>query len=57
MQTEKRCISTNERLTNSVGSVVFKCPNCADYEIIRSKKAREIVAKYVCPKCGFEGPN
>ena len=57
METEKRCISTNERITNNVGSVSFKCPGCNKYEIIRSKKAREIVAKYTCPECGFTGPN
>lgn len=56
MEAQKKCISTNARITNDSGSVIFKCPSCG-YEIIRSKKARQIVSKYVCPKCGFEGPN
>lgn len=56
METAKRCLSTNQKITNDVGAVIFNCPKCG-YEIVRSKKARQIVAKYVCPKCGFEGPN
>lgn len=54
---EKKCLSMNTRLTNDKGSVSFMCPSCGDYEIVRSKKARQIVAKYTCPKCGFTGPN
>ena len=53
----KICNATNVRIANDRGSVIFKCPSCQDADIIRSTKAREIVAKYVCPKCGFEGPN
>jgi len=54
---EKKCITFKTSLANEQGSVCFKCPKCSDYEITRSVKAREISAKYVCPKCGFEGPN
>lgn len=53
----KKCLSMNSTITNDVGSVTFKCPKCGEYEIVRSKKARQIVAKYTCPKCGFVGPN
>ncbi|MFT4311023.1 MAG: zinc finger domain-containing protein [Candidatus Woesearchaeota archaeon] len=56
MEALKKCTSTNTRITNDSGSVVFKCPKCG-HEIVRSKKARQIVARYVCPSCGFEGPN
>ncbi len=41
---------------NTHGSVTFPCPVCGE-KIIRTRNEREIVAKYVCPKCGFEGPN
>lgn len=51
------CTSTNTKVTNLTGTTKFMCPNCGKYEIIRSKKAREIVIKYKCPECGFEGPN
>ena len=57
METAKKCLATNVRITNDKGAVTFKCPNCNDYEIVRSKNARQIVAKYTCPKCGFTGPN
>ena len=52
----KRCLSTNQKIVNDVGAVIFKCPSCSE-EIVRSKKARMIVGKYTCPKCGFTGPN
>jgi Zn-ribbon RNA-binding protein len=51
------CSSTKNKITNDIGSTRFKCPNCGEYEIIRSKKARELAIKYTCPGCGFEGPN
>lgn len=52
----KKCISTKKRIDNDHGAVVFKCPKCMDYEIIRSTFARENALKYTCV-CGFEGPN
>ncbi len=51
------CISSNIRVTNQEGTTRFPCPNCLKYEIIRTGHARKIVAKYICPSCGFEGPN
>lgn len=54
---EKKCLSTNTRITNDRGAVSFKCPSCGEYEIVRSKHARQIVSKYTCPNCGFTGPN
>jgi len=39
------------------GSVKFPCPKCGKYEIVRPKKERQIVIKYKCPNCEFEGPN
>ncbi|MBL7056251.1 RNA-binding protein [Candidatus Woesearchaeota archaeon] len=41
----------------SEDSVVFKCPKCNEQEISRTKHERAIATKYVCPGCGFEGPN
>jgi len=37
--------------------VKFTCPNCGEVEIVRSQHDRSIAAEYVCPKCGFVGPN
>ncbi len=54
---EIKCISCKESITNKPGSVNFKCPKCGKAEIVRCKNCREIVAKYKCPECGFEGPN
>ncbi|MEM4711081.1 MAG: zinc finger domain-containing protein [Candidatus Woesearchaeota archaeon] len=51
------CISCKVSLINNKGATRFLCPNCGKYEITRCGKCREIVAKYVCPECGFEGPN
>lgn len=53
----KKCLAMNKTITNDKGSVTFKCPKCKEYDIVRSKSARQIVAKYTCPKCGFTGPN
>lgn len=55
--TYNECSSTKVRTTNLTGTTTFKCPKCGEAEITRSKKARELVIKYTCPKCGFEGPN
>ena len=52
-----RCSATKRVLTNDQGAVVFKCPNCMDATIVRSRQARMLSTKYTCPKCGFEGPN
>ncbi len=44
------------KLVNEVGSITFKCPNCGETEISRTRKARELSKEYKCPKCGFVGP-
>lgn len=51
------CISCKKDISNSRGSVRFKCPECSKYEIIRCRHCREIAAQYKCPECGFTGPN
>ncbi|MBD3259471.1 RNA-binding protein [Candidatus Woesearchaeota archaeon] len=51
------CSSCSTRITNSKGSIRFKCPNCGEGEIVRCAHCRKIAAKYTCPKCGFTGPN
>jgi Zn-ribbon RNA-binding protein len=53
----KECISCKRRIGNDPGSVVFTCPKCGQYEMSRCKRCRQIVAKYNCPSCNFEGPN
>ncbi|MBU0456708.1 MAG: zinc finger domain-containing protein [Nanoarchaeota archaeon] len=53
----KVCISTKKRIDNDSGAVSFKCPNCGNYEIVRSSYARENAIKYTCPSCDFTGPN
>jgi hypothetical protein len=57
MAEELQCISCKKPLTNDVGSVRFLCPNCGKALIARCRNCREIVSKYKCPNCGFEGPN
>ncbi|MBU0471360.1 MAG: DUF1610 domain-containing protein [Nanoarchaeota archaeon] len=52
-----KCNSCKKVLTNDTGSVSFLCPKCGKHTIIRCKNCRQIVAKYSCPGCGFEGPN
>ncbi len=51
------CGACKKRITNVKGTAKFMCPSCGKYPIIRCKHCREIVAKYKCPGCGFEGPN
>ena len=52
---ETKCSSTKQSISNDTGSVTFPCPVCGEM-ITRSTKARQNVAKYTCPKCGFVGP-
>jgi hypothetical protein len=52
-----KCTTCKTSLVNNKGAVRFMCPNCGKQEIARCGKCREIVAKYKCPECGFEGPN
>ncbi|MFH1510736.1 MAG: zinc finger domain-containing protein [Candidatus Woesearchaeota archaeon] len=51
------CSSCKKSITNSRGSVVFKCPQCKKTDIVRCKHCRQTVVKYACPECGFVGPN
>ena len=48
---------TGKSLANDKGSTSFPCPNCGKVIIQRTRKERELGVKYVCPSCGFEGPN
>jgi len=52
----KICSATKVRIDNDQGAVLFPCPKCGDYEIVRSSYARVNGLKYACV-CGFEGPN
>jgi Zn-ribbon RNA-binding protein len=52
-----KCITCKVSLANNKGAVKFLCPGCGKYEITRCGHCREIVAKYKCPECSFEGPN
>lgn len=54
--TEAKYDEYGSKLVNESGSATFKCPACSGTEISRSKKARELVKEYTCPKCGFIGP-
>lgn len=57
MDKKLHCSSCKVRITNLAGSTRFMCPSCGKFEIVRCKKCREIVTKYRCANCGFEGPN
>ena len=57
VEKDLKCSSCKEKITNTPGSIKFTCPACGKSEIIRCKHCREIVAKYKCPSCKFEGPN
>jgi len=51
------CNSCKTRIANQPGSVVFPCPKCGKYQIVRCYRCRRAAVKYKCPECGFEGPN
>lgn len=53
----KRCISTKKVIANDNGAACFKCPQCTNYEIVRSTFARANAIPYTCPSCEFTGPN
>jgi predicted RNA-binding Zn-ribbon protein involved in translation (DUF1610 family) len=57
MPKEKLVCSSCKKNAAARGTTRFKCPNCGKSEIIRCIHCREIVAKYKCPVCSFEGPN
>jgi hypothetical protein len=55
---EYKCITCKKKIDNDKGGATrFLCPSCGKYEITRCKHCREIVAKYNCPECQFNGPN
>ena len=49
------CNTCGTALLPKDGSVVFPCPICGE-KIARCWRCRSIGRKYVCKKCGFEGP-
>lgn len=53
----KVCLATKRRIDNDHGAVVFLCPQCGQYEIVRGTHARVNAIKYTCPNCSFTGPN
>lgn len=54
---QARCSSSNKRITNTIGTARFPCPDCGKTEIVRTRHMRELGARYKCAGCGFEGPN
>jgi Zn-ribbon RNA-binding protein len=54
---EHYCNSCKAKVGSSDASINFKCPSCGKGEIIRCKACRVRVIAYICPDCGFEGPN
>jgi hypothetical protein len=58
MANEMTCISCKKRVTNEQGGVAeFLCPKCLQFKIVRCRHCREKASKYICPNCGFTGPN
>jgi len=55
MNKEKICSSCGIRLIGE-GIAFFPCPWCGEVEIGRCANCRDQSVKYVCPKCGFQGP-
>ncbi|USN45456.1 MAG: RNA-binding protein [Candidatus Woesearchaeota archaeon] len=49
--------ATSENITNDLGAVSFKCPSCGKVDIVRSSSERKNAVRYICPACGFTGPN
>ena len=56
MSKVKYCTSCKKEISDEKGAVEFPCPNCNEVMIIRCEHCRSVAAKYVCHKCGFEGP-
>jgi len=44
------------KMINDSANITFKCPNCGDIEISRSRNGRDQSKEYNCPKCHFVGP-
>ena len=56
MTEEVLCSTSKQNIANDSGSVQFKCPKCSKVTVIRSSHSRQIVSRYECQECGFEGP-
>ncbi|MEK6901148.1 MAG: zinc finger domain-containing protein [Nanoarchaeota archaeon] len=54
---DKMCISCKKTVVNDAGSIMFSCPQCSHYEIVRCSVCRKTGTKYTCPACRFAGPN
>lgn len=57
MAEEMLCSCCKKKIANLEGTTKFMCPGCGKVQIIRCGHCRNIVAKYKCHGCGFEGPN
>lgn len=57
MVEQEICISCKKNIAGVDMSAVFKCPQCGKAKIVRCGDCRKNSVKYVCPSCGFEGPN
>ena len=53
----KICSSCKKKVVNDPGKVLFKCPSCKEYEIVRCTGCRSNATKYTCANCNFTGPN
>ncbi len=53
----RNCISCHKLVTNTKATTSFKCPQCQKYDILRCGDCRKNAVQYVCPGCGFAGPN
>ncbi|MCC6003015.1 MAG: zinc finger domain-containing protein [Thermofilum sp.] len=51
-----KCTSCGRPIAPSQRATSFRCPNCGEAVIWRCEKCRKQGNRYVCPKCGFEGP-
>ncbi|MFQ6055571.1 MAG: zinc finger domain-containing protein [Methanosarcinales archaeon] len=50
------CSTCGINVTGQEDFVKFDCPECGETVIIRCRKCKKLSNKYVCEKCGFEGP-
>ena len=51
-----KCSSCKRDIEVEKDWVKFKCPKCAEEEIVRCWRCKKIVNTYKCSKCEFEGP-
>ena len=50
-------LEKTEKSQDQQESVTFPCPGCGKGKIKRTFHERQLASKYICDKCGFEGPN